>query len=342
MKQPGQTLQDLERTLQRPGKNVKNPPVRANEGEATLYGIYYDDTEYDYMQHLRGVDESRFVGSENAATSNAPLEAVFVPAPRGGSTAVGNTGAAGRTTVAKGKGRAATQDEQDEFAEMFNKPQRSVLPESVLPSKTELTWQQAQEASRAMPSDLSGLRPDMDPHLRQVLEALDDDAFVQDNDQEEAGGHGMDDEKWINELLGGGERDEYAPELQDEFEFVEQGVEDDGRPSWTAPTAHDDQEPREETWQDRFRAFKEAGGLAARPSSPPAEQDDFEEDGMSERADTLASLPSIAPSVMGAKKRRKGAASDASGYSMSSSSMFRNKGLTVLDEMFEKASRFGI
>ena len=26
---------------------------RTNEGEAAMYGIYYDDTEYDYMQHLK-------------------------------------------------------------------------------------------------------------------------------------------------------------------------------------------------------------------------------------------------------------------------------------------------
>jgi hypothetical protein len=28
---------------------------RSNIGEATLYGVYFDDTEYDYMQHLRPV-----------------------------------------------------------------------------------------------------------------------------------------------------------------------------------------------------------------------------------------------------------------------------------------------
>ena len=29
--------------------------VRENEGEAAEYGIFFDDTEYDYMQHLRSV-----------------------------------------------------------------------------------------------------------------------------------------------------------------------------------------------------------------------------------------------------------------------------------------------
>lgn len=31
--------------------------VRENEGEAAEYGIYFDDTEYDYMQHLRMIGE---------------------------------------------------------------------------------------------------------------------------------------------------------------------------------------------------------------------------------------------------------------------------------------------
>ena len=32
--------------------------IRNNEGEAAQYGIYFDDTKYDYMQHLRSVGEA--------------------------------------------------------------------------------------------------------------------------------------------------------------------------------------------------------------------------------------------------------------------------------------------
>jgi protein LTV1 len=32
--------------------------IRENEGEAAEYGIFFDDTEYDYMQHLRPVGEA--------------------------------------------------------------------------------------------------------------------------------------------------------------------------------------------------------------------------------------------------------------------------------------------
>jgi hypothetical protein len=32
--------------------------IRENEGEAAEYGIFFDDTEYDYMQHLRSVGDA--------------------------------------------------------------------------------------------------------------------------------------------------------------------------------------------------------------------------------------------------------------------------------------------
>ena len=31
--------------------------MRENEGEAAEYGIYFDDTSYDYMQHLQDIGE---------------------------------------------------------------------------------------------------------------------------------------------------------------------------------------------------------------------------------------------------------------------------------------------
>jgi protein LTV1 len=306
------------------------------------------------MQHLRGVDDSRFRPVDNGA--------VFVSAPGRGSTAVGNTGAAGRSTVQsthegvklfnKGKARAMEDEGEGEFTEMFSKNKHG-LPVSVLPSGKEISWQQAQESTRAVPTSLTGFQPDMDPHLRQVLEALEDDAFVSnelDEEEEET------DEGWFDELLGGGERGEEEPDLEEEFEFREEGIEPDGTPSWgpnapksktsptdgTTGTLNDPSQSQEgETWEDRFRAFKASGALAAARSSAALEPNHplEDEDERSEAADTLASLRSAAPTVLGAKKRRRAGGSQASGYSMSSSSMFRNKGLTVLDEMFDKVSR---
>lgn len=254
----------------------------------------------------------------------------------------------------------------------------SVLPSTVLPSIEERSYQQAIEATRSIPTKLSGFQPDMDPHLRQVLEALEDDAFVDSDDEDEvevfdmksivgkgkptgAKSKGKD---WFDELLGGGERQEGEPDLEEEFEFREEGIEDDGRPSWVDPALRssrrtasgaegqdgqdDDEEEEEEgTWEDRFKAFKASGGLVRPSSPPPAIDPDEEDEATSEKADTLASLRSFAPTVNGAKNRKRKGGSRAggsvgSGYSMSSSSMFRNKGLTVLDERFDKVSLVGL
>ena len=147
------------------------------------------------MQHLRGMELDAERRDPKAD------EAVFVSAPRGGSTAIGNRGAGGRRDVKNPKGAT------DEFESMFKKGQmvrmseeeqqqqqqqqassssssssKPLLPSTVLPSSTELSYQKAIESTRAIPTELTGFRPDMDPHLRQVLEALEDDAFVQVDD----------------------------------------------------------------------------------------------------------------------------------------------------------------
>src|ERR1700761_8290195 len=47
----GKTAAELESLL---GPSA-TATTRENLGEASLYGVYYDDIEYDYMQHLRQV-----------------------------------------------------------------------------------------------------------------------------------------------------------------------------------------------------------------------------------------------------------------------------------------------
>lgn len=41
--------------------------VRENEGEAANYGIFYDDSKYDYMQHMRDLNSG-----EGTHTSSKP------------------------------------------------------------------------------------------------------------------------------------------------------------------------------------------------------------------------------------------------------------------------------
>ncbi|WVF68249.1 hypothetical protein IAT40_003014 [Kwoniella sp. CBS 6097] len=288
-RKPEITLADLE-------NSVDKSAIRKNEGEAAMYGITYDDSSYDYMAHLKPVGDG------------GVFESVMIAAPRGGSAV-----ARGMKATGKGKGKAKDDD-------VFG-----LLPEDVLPSKEQLSVYEAQTRGEAIPAELQGLQPDMDPHLRQVLEALDDDAFV-DEDGDEDG-------DWFGELVGEGEREE---DVEVPWQFKEWG-EDEGQAKAKAGMADGEIEvegqPKEETWEDRFKAFKR------QQDALPDEVSDIDPEERSEMADTVGTLMSNFDDMMvvGGKKRRgKRGPSDASGMSMSSSSMFRTQGLRDLDDRFDK------
>jgi protein LTV1 len=142
----------------------------------------------------------------------------------------------------------------------------------------------------------------MDPHLRQVLEALEDDAFVEDDLEDD----------FFGELVADGER---GMDDEIDFDFSEQGAE--------ALSEEGDQVDEDAGWEAKFAQFKKVQSKAKSDAG-------YDE---SEGGDTIGRLPEM--SVIGGKRRRKGA-SDASGYSMSSSSMYRNPALQTLDEQFDQ------
>ena len=64
----GKHLDDLASEF---GSDAQN--IRANEGEAANHGVYFDDTEYDYMQHMRDLNSGsggEVVFVEASATGN--------------------------------------------------------------------------------------------------------------------------------------------------------------------------------------------------------------------------------------------------------------------------------
>jgi protein LTV1 len=119
-------------------------------------------------------------------------------------------------------------------------------------------------------------------------------------------------------LVIGGER---ADDEELDFEFDENGINDEVVEAGEE-VPNDD---ANEGWEARFARFKKEQKVAEQARS------DIDES--SDGGDTVGTLPQF--SVIGGKKRRKGS-SEASGYSMSSSSMFRNAGLTTLDERFDQ------
>lgn len=265
----GKTRADLEAIL---APEVIEHDVRANVGEAALYGIYFDDTDYDYMQHLRA-----------AGTEEEGVESILIEAPQ---------------SQNKSRSKGKSKSNSDVPLSLQD------LPAEALPSKTEMP--RNFETQQSVPSSIAGFQPDMDPHLRQALDALEDDAFVDDEVEDD----------FFTGLVRGGERD---GEEEGSYEFHEYGP-----PQAESNEGEDGGE--DGSWEARFAKFKKEKENAL-PRS------DSDEDVYSEGGDTVGKLPKLP--VIGGKRRRKGT-SDASGYSMSSSSMYRTEALLTLDERFDQ------
>lgn len=279
-------LDDLTSEL---GSDVES--IRDNEGEAANYGVYFDDTEYDYMQHLRDL------GSGSG-------EAVFVES---------------EATLNKGKGKQR-QSLAEALGEMDLQERSSdLLHEDILPSKNlqRVSYQVQQD----VPDSIAGLQPDMDPRLREVLEALDDDAFMDDN------------EDVFKELAEDGQE-------IDDYDFQE-AYPDDDDDAWESD---DTAKPDKEDMEDRIPNLVAVG---AEPDHGPMggwleDFNKFKKDQKSQKKVAFAANPEMESSVLstttngGRRKKRKGALTNPSEYSMTSSSVARTEQLTLLDARFDK------
>lgn len=278
--------------------------IRANEGEAASHGVYFDDTEYDYMQHLRDL---------NAGSGG---DVVFVESD---------------ASANKNKGKHK-QSLEDAIKEMSLKKDSSVdFDEEILPSKnlTRLSY----EAQQDVPDSIKGFQPDMDPRLREALEALEDEAYVDED--------GDDDDLFKQLTRDGQELDDY--EFEDSQYYDDQAdddgwetddtakpnkeYKDDGVPQLVKSLEQPEEGPSQD-WMEDFKQFKKeqksgrAG--AAGPGAVPAPSH-------SELQSTWTTTTNG-----GKRKKRKGALTDASSYSMTSSSMVRTDQMNLLDSRFDK------
>jgi protein LTV1 len=282
------------------------------EGEAANYGIYFDDSEYDYMKHLRDV-------------GTGAGEAVFVPATR--------------QSEGKGKSKAKgmSLDEQlrqldleysnDAVSMASSRVSKaeSLLPEDMLPS--EFVVKRTYQDQQNVPDEIAGFQPDMDPRLREVLEALEDEEYVDD------------DEDMFGELAAEGEEVEL-----DDFEASfadDDGWESDDTIKQTTKrerqsgidgqqSSHDDEDESldavNDDWMKEFQKFKKDAKSQTRAKQLGAGPGDMQ-----------SSIQSSATNIDGLKrKKRKGALTASTGFSMTSSAVARTEALSVLDERFEK------
>jgi protein LTV1 len=280
--------------------------VRDNEGEAANYGVYYDDTEYDYMQHIRDTGTL-----EGALTLEAPAKR------------------------SKGNGKMKLEDALQELdlqsqsglsvASSAVSNAESLFPEDLLPSEfvRKTTYQDQQN----IPDAIAGFKPDMDPRIREVLEALDDEAYVEDD--------------------------------EDIFEALAQEGEEVDPLDWDASGWDDADFQDEEGWESDHTIKADDSGareLSQESSGPVSDLPDAEDHGdgdwMAEfskfkkdakftpaqkRLELQSSVISGASSLTGGrKKKRKGALTSSAGYSMTSSALARTEGQSILDARFDK------
>jgi protein LTV1 len=154
----------------------------------------------------------------------------------------------------------------------------------------------------------------MDPHLRQTLEALEDDAYVDDDLGDD----------FFGDLIEDGERDANEPF---NHEFVEDVLLASGSGDTNATRESNGED--ETGWEARFAAFQKQkqGRQAMDPSLS---------DSGSETGDTVGQMPEF--SAHGRRGRRR-ETSDASGFTMSSLSISRSEGLRDLDDRFDKIEK---
>lgn len=268
---------------------------RDNEGEAALYGIYYDDSKYDYMQHLKPM------GTHSSA--------VFIA----------------RKDMEKSKHKAKGELLLNADYAANN---RVKLPADVLPSEeiVKRTYQDQQN----IPDAIAGFQPDMDPALREVLEALEDEEYVDD------------DEDLFSQLVASGkdveEAGEHLKSEWDDFEYDEDaadrylsGGSDDtitGGESRTVDVRRTIVQAKEgeAEWETAFRQFK-IDQQETRSSGYDSDESEFGD-----------KVPSLADTSVTRKWRKKkiGTKTDLTGFSMSSSALFRNEGLSLLDDRFDR------
>ncbi|KAK2877767.1 hypothetical protein FQN49_001220 [Arthroderma sp. PD_2] len=306
------TLRDLEEEFK--------SATRKNEGEAANYGIFYDDTKYDYMQHLRGLGEG-----------------------------VGDTHFVEAKTKGKGKKGMKLEDALKEISLDGDRQDGSIYGgDDFLSTASSYVRRATYQDQQDVPDAIAGFQPDMDPRLRETLEALEDDAYV-DGDCEDdifddlvSGGHDaeVDPDEWrdtyIEDEDEGWESDETekAP-VQHNKSTSSQASEILDSSSGSIKTSqppNDDQIPdteeHEGDWLRDFAKYKKdvkgnKGAVAGGDESA------------SELRTTASTLFTLGGTPI-RKKKRKGAQTNPSAYSMTSSSLARTDGHRLLDDRFER------
>ena len=287
--------------------------IRDNEGEAAEHGIYFDDTEYDYMQHIRDLN-----------AGNGDAETYFIEA----ATKKKDGKAKAKMSLEDALKEASLQEDGSESGAVHSGGSQ-LLDSELLPSRflKKSTYQDQQD----VPDALAGFQPDMDPRLREVLEALEDEAYVDDEEEmfEEIVEHGREISLKDFEKAGFEDADEEGGWETDETEKPSEEYKTGGiRSPPVLPSAdtmmEDGPDHGDGDWMKEFSKFKQTDKAAKKAQPQPS------------NAELQSSIMTGTSMTGGRRKKRKGAMTSSTGYSMTSSSIFRTEGQTLLDARFDK------
>lgn len=296
--------------------------LRDNEGEAAEHGIYYDDTHYDYMQHMR---ELGGIGGDTT----------WMEAPQ-------------TKTQQKAKAKPRLEDalreislDDDDAQSLGGASFGGLSFAGGMARKPSNPYQNQQD----VPDALSGFQPDMDPRLREILEALDDEAYVDDDDDifEElaaSGGKEVDLDEWQATSFDDAEDDgwesddttkpavEYrtGKDASDTSQIVRQDTKLPEISAMQSEMEVPDAMPAADDgdWLESFAKTKSSAATQpARKIRQPADVD-------------VASSMLSSSTQFGRKKKRKGALTSSTGFSMTSSALARTESLSLLDARFDK------
>ncbi|KAJ5104506.1 hypothetical protein NUU61_001853 [Penicillium alfredii] len=323
---PSRNLSDLQ-------SEFRAEAVRQNEGEAANHGVYFDDSKYDYMQHLRelgtGGGDSHFVEANIKGKGKANKGLKLEDALR-------------QVSLDEGADAQSALGGRSLYGSEYGDMRSTTTSYSRKP-----TYQDQQN----VPDAIAGFQPDMDPRLREALEALEDDEFVDDEDDDlfgelTANAEEMETGDWEDTIFDHDEEDdgwesdatEKAPAQTDSTKtrphFTDKDSSEPGADPDLAPgemPEHDqpapDMHPEDQEWMQEFARFKKhakTGKLAA-PAAPTIAP-----------SQTMASTVFTAGGTPIRRKKRKGAMTNPSAYSMSSSALARTEGHRLLDDRFDK------
>ncbi|KAL9555533.1 hypothetical protein MBANPS3_002318 [Mucor bainieri] len=198
--------QEIERVKAKPQKLTQDE-IDQRIGQAAQYGIFFDDGEYDYTQHLKPIGGT---------------DSVFLEAP---------------SKKEKPKTLNDSMFKDDDVHRDQKNPNLFQLPSNVLPSNIEMSVGVMNQTTGLD----GGLQPDMDPRLREVLEALSDEEYVEND---------LDDD-FFEALNADGEP--YDPAEDEEYYDSEEEYED-----YEVDAEDGEEEINEENydWQAAFNKFK--------------------------------------------------------------------------------------